>query len=152
MAAQINKQACNSCGMCATVCSNGAIRIEAGIAIVEESACTECGVCIDICPLGAIQIAPQPALAMPSVLPKAEESPSRPAPARPNQPAWPAALGSFLGREVLPYVLDGLITTLDRRLASRRTMTLKATNALQETTPFRYGQRRHQRRRARRSA
>lgn len=146
MAMSIDEQICNGCGTCVTACPNEAIRLSDGHAMIEDSACTECGTCIDLCPRGAIQAAAQPARAI--VLPPAALPPAT----CPQHPAWLATLGAFLGHEVLPVVLDGVIAAFERRLAAHPTV-ISGTPSVSQVSPCGgRGQRRQQRRRARRVA
>ncbi len=45
---------CNGCGICKVVCPYERIRIEGGVAGVDE--CEECGVCVKFCPFDAVEI------------------------------------------------------------------------------------------------
>ncbi len=46
---------CNGCGVCITVCANGAlIMTEKGIELLHVGECDWCGQCEAVCPTGAI--------------------------------------------------------------------------------------------------
>ena len=53
--------ACVGLGDCARVCAFGAIRIENGLAMVNEEKCAACGVCESVCPRHVIQMRPKDA-------------------------------------------------------------------------------------------
>lgn len=44
---------CNSCGICARGCKNGAIKSSAKGYCIDAAKCAKCGACADICPVGA---------------------------------------------------------------------------------------------------
>lgn len=47
---------CLGFGSCTKACAFGAIRVENGVAIVDESRCTGCGQCAKACPKGLIEL------------------------------------------------------------------------------------------------
>lgn len=49
---------CLGLGNCVTVCQFGAIKIENGIAVVDEDKCTSCGRCVRECPKALIELVP----------------------------------------------------------------------------------------------
>lgn len=49
---------CLGCGSCKNVCEYGAIRIENGIAVINEEKCVACLKCIGVCPKHIIQLIP----------------------------------------------------------------------------------------------
>ncbi len=49
---------CIGLGTCAAACPADAIRIEAGLAVVDYTRCIGCGVCTHACPRGIIQLVP----------------------------------------------------------------------------------------------
>ncbi|MBP7050577.1 MAG: 4Fe-4S binding protein [Phycisphaerae bacterium] len=54
---KIDESRCNGCGLCATACAEGAIRIVNGKAkLVSDSYCDGLGACLGHCPQGAITI------------------------------------------------------------------------------------------------
>ena len=50
------KFGCIGCGLCANVCSQNAIRIENGIAVIDTAQCMGCGLCEKNCPKHVIQM------------------------------------------------------------------------------------------------
>jgi len=52
---KIDVDACIGCGVCEDTCTFGAIKVEDGVAVVDES-CTLCGNCVDVCEVGALSI------------------------------------------------------------------------------------------------
>ncbi len=53
---KIDFNKCRGCGVCIKVCKAGAIRMEAGKAVIDQNKCTGCLECISACPFGAISI------------------------------------------------------------------------------------------------
>jgi len=54
--AEVDRDRCNGCRVCVTVCPYGAIEIAEGKARVNEVLCEGCGACTASCPVGAIQL------------------------------------------------------------------------------------------------
>lgn len=50
---------CMGLGSCVSVCKFGAIKIENGIAKIDEEKCTGCGACENICPKNVIEMVPK---------------------------------------------------------------------------------------------
>ena len=60
---KIDQDKCTGCGLCATACAEGAIRIVKGKAtLVSDSYCDGLGACLGHCPEGAIAIEPREAV------------------------------------------------------------------------------------------
>jgi NAD-dependent dihydropyrimidine dehydrogenase PreA subunit len=52
---QLDKEICNGCGMCASVCPHAVFSIQEKKAIItDKDACIECGACAINCPVNAI--------------------------------------------------------------------------------------------------
>jgi len=54
--AEVDRDKCNGCRVCSSVCPYGAVEIIDGKARVNEVLCEGCGVCAASCPVGAIQL------------------------------------------------------------------------------------------------
>ncbi len=118
----VDKDKCTGCGVCQDSCPVGAIQLVEGVAVVDPMQCTECGACVEVCPIGAIMMVMEAVGAGASVVrarPAAEIAPVAPrsAPVVTRSKVMPAvgtAL-AFLGRKVLPLVVDTISDALDRR-------------------------------------
>ena len=52
----IDKEICNGCGLCVSVCTcGGLVLVEGVITIVETVECDWCTMCEAVCPVGAIR-------------------------------------------------------------------------------------------------
>ncbi|MHB1355653.1 MAG: FAD-binding protein [Anaerolineae bacterium] len=51
----IDRDLCIGCGKCVDICLFNALRLEDGIAVVNE-ACTACGACLEVCPVEALAL------------------------------------------------------------------------------------------------
>lgn len=45
---------CTNCGLCITVCPNGARKLEFPNMSVDKELCQNCGMCVSVCPTGAL--------------------------------------------------------------------------------------------------
>jgi len=55
----LEREKCNGCGLCTTVCPHAVFRMADGKSvIVDRDACMECGACARNCPSGAITVRP----------------------------------------------------------------------------------------------
>jgi ferredoxin len=50
----IDEEECTGCGTCLDYCASGAIRLQGGVAKINEPLCTSCGLCMDACSQKAI--------------------------------------------------------------------------------------------------
>jgi NAD-dependent dihydropyrimidine dehydrogenase PreA subunit len=48
---------CTGCSLCAQSCPQGAISIQADVAVIDYRLCSKCGICAEMCPAGAIRAA-----------------------------------------------------------------------------------------------
>jgi len=146
----VSEPLCTGCGVCIEICPTDAIRLEQGMAIIDQDECTQCEACLDACPEGAIFGVSEPA-GQPARLPAHRPEPEVirvrtdrvaptvapvTAPAVQRTGVLPALAGvvAYVGREwprILPAVLDalerrprtqgpGTTSTPDNRAASGR--------------------------------
>jgi len=137
----INKELCDGCGECVEICPSEAIFMVDGKVRIDELLCTSCETCISLCPKKAIQkmSIPEPIvhISTTSRLPAQDLRVSEPmisavVASDPKPVSFIDKLGVALfalGREVLPYIGDGLTTILENRIASPKVRT--ATNISQ---------------------
>lgn len=54
---ELDREKCNGCGLCPTVCPHGVLELRDGKAdIVDRDACIECGACAANCPAEALSV------------------------------------------------------------------------------------------------
>ncbi len=124
---QVDLSRCTGCGACVDVCPMGAIYIVDGHAEVDETLCNLCEACISACPKEALSSVPEvvstpEADRLPQVQPdKVIQLP----PVRTEVTPWhqkvlPAVgvVVSYAGREILPRVVDSLVSALGPQDAS----------------------------------
>ena len=126
MTIKINQELCAGCGLCMDECPSDAISISNGWAVVDQKRCTGCEICVKVCPNGAIEVCDEQ--------PKIEIIPGQQAVRKPiplqGQVLYPAPVSSvrklapiasaalaYMGREVVPKVMDAMVTALENRLA-----------------------------------
>jgi Fe-S-cluster-containing hydrogenase component 2 len=118
----VDKDKCTGCGVCQDSCPVGAIQLVENVAVVDPMKCTQCGACVEACPIGAIVMVMESAAEEASVVrarPASEIARVQPrsAPVAPRSKVMPAvgtAL-AFIGRKVLPLIVDYVSDALDRR-------------------------------------
>ena len=54
--AEVDRDRCNGCRICISICPYDAIELSEGRAVVNEAKCEGCGACTAACPVGAIQL------------------------------------------------------------------------------------------------
>ena len=131
----VNEELCDGCGECVEICPNEAISMLDGKVRIDELLCTSCETCISLCPQKAIQKVsiPEPIvhISTSSRLPAQDLRVSRSmisvaVASDPKPVSFIDKLGVALftlGREVLPYIDDGLTTILENRIASPKVRT-----------------------------
>ena len=135
MYVRVNQDRCAGCGICMYECPSGAIQMENGWAVIDHSRCTGCQTCVEVCPNEAIEVVNQQpgAAVMPNqqtnstlatqetktvviphksdiIQPQAEKNRLSIAPVA-------SAAMAYVGREVVPRVIDAMVTALENRLA-----------------------------------
>ena len=116
---QVNRERCTGCGACVGICPRGALFVADGCADVDESLCDSCGLCIGACPEEAISLVAVDAVARerqslaevrPQVLAQPQNRAIGSLWSRSIMPAL-GAIAAFAGREILPRVMETLIST-----------------------------------------
>jgi NAD-dependent dihydropyrimidine dehydrogenase PreA subunit len=116
---QVDFSKCTGCGVCVDVCPTAAIYIVDGQAQIDETLCHPCTVCIPACPEEALSSMPE-TVSTPERLPEVQpEKVIQLPPAQADVTPWhrqvlPAlgAVASFAGREILPHVVDSIVSAL----------------------------------------
>lgn len=129
----VDFEKCTGCGACLDVCSVEAISVKAGKAVIDVETCLECGTCIDACPIGAIVQSNLPVAA--GVVPDhpvvVQKSSALVRPDPHLKVPWTRKILIFAGQEILPRVVDAVITNLERRFTEPgNTKTLKTSQML----------------------
>ncbi len=109
---RIDEAKCNGCGLCATACAEGAIRIVNGKAkLISETYCDGLGACIGFCPLGALTIEEREAQAF-------DEKETKKHAEHTRAPALPCGCPGTMVREVRPVAARGVSS--ERRASELR--------------------------------
>ena len=120
----IDADRCDGCGECVAVCPVDGVRIEEALAVVDQESCNGCEVCMDACPAAAIvsmtgpasedyAVTLQPQAVHPQPFARAQGVALRSS-ARMSVLPWLGAAAVFVGREIVPRVLDLLLDARDR--------------------------------------
>ena len=120
----IDSGRCTGCGACVECCLQGAIHLVDGLAGIDQAKCTACEDCLDACPEGAISSVDEPAIAGELVPIEAKRVTAQPQSQRALAPRrglavlpWLGAALTFVGREIVPRLLDVALDAWDRRSA-----------------------------------
>lgn len=126
MTIKINQDLCAGCGICMDDCPAGAIFMTNGWAVIDQKNCTGCKTCVDVCPNGAIEVLEnQPEVEIiqswqvdqvPAPIQGQVLSPAPASSVRKLAPIASAAL-AYMGREVVPRVVDAMVTALENRVS-----------------------------------
>jgi len=139
MNVRIDRERCDGCGACMAACPQGALKIEDGIAQIDAARCDGCQACLVACPRGAILLVVDERALQPIAADGlAESEPSRVsrlAPAAKKAAPWVGAALAFVGREVLPRLVQSLLESWDRRRSKSGTDTLPTSTASDATSP-----------------
>jgi len=139
----INQELCDGCGACVEACPDVAISVLDGKARIDGLLCTSCESCASLCPVEAIKSVPisTPSVYIPnsSVVSSREVRIAEPPDVEvlvpsPEPVSLMERLGVALfslGREILPYAMDGLVASLEKRIASPR---ISAATSITEPT------------------
>mgnify|MGYP000241753421 CR=1 FL=1 len=122
MTMQVNRELCNGCGDCVSVCPSNAIHLEGGRTVIDETLCAGCQVCVDVCTQGAIAaVEAQSTVVQPAALPlqRVEVLPAQPTRTS-EKPTVLTAL-ALAASEILPRLAETLLNAWDRKLAQSRT-------------------------------
>lgn len=158
----IDRFRCDGCGICLDVCPEGAISLMDGRAFIEDSICKECAACQSACPQNAIIFAEviEPAEEEVTLLHNPQSThttTTQPRSLVPSSRDWVLpAIGSALlwtGREIIPRLVSLALDSFDRRIqtADQVPSTLPPQPQKWVRPGCGAGQRRHLRRRRRKS-
>jgi len=115
----IQVERCTGCGDCVAACANGAIRLIANAASIDQERCIECEACVAACPSGAIVAMREP-MPMPVARPAPAIIQARPVavPALRRTALLPAlgAVLAFAGREIVPRLKPYVLDLLEQRV------------------------------------
>lgn len=132
----VNQNRCAGCGICVDECPSGAICLEDGRAVIDQSRCTGCHTCVENCPNEAIEVIQDqpvksifPVVDKPIPLASLQETSQSPVPvqasiiqttpvnSKRSITLIASAALTYMGREVLPRVIDVMVTALENRIA-----------------------------------
>lgn len=158
-----DRELCTGCGDCVAACPTGAIYLVEGKAYIDHELCTECGGCVSACRNGAVRNMPAPVERLVSSL-RPTSAHSEAGPFSPLTPttSWKTAIVpamsvtlQFLGRRVVPHMVDALLQRLHARGIDRTGHSQEREGEVAQDPDVREdvqqrGQRRHQERLRRR--
>ncbi|MCD6401278.1 MAG: 4Fe-4S binding protein [Anaerolineales bacterium] len=117
MILQVNQDNCTGCGECIDICTENAIGLKNGIAVINQQLCTGCELCMDVCPTGAIFSIEEPAKEVSLVEHHKSVSLQRPV-LSPIASTLVPLIGTaliYFGRELLPRITDILSYGLNKK-------------------------------------
>lgn len=144
----IDLKKCRGCGQCLDVCPVEAISLVKGKAVIDQDRCIFCGACMAACPQAAISETRSPVAAMAATTHPGgnEKREMIPIARSAGRLAWAVPVLTFLGKEIIPRLVDSFFDSLDRRSSTLPTNSGNLNAAM--TNPAR-GQGRQIRRRRR---
>ena len=113
----IDEERCTGCGTCVAVCPAGALRVSDGVAHIDQEECIECEVCLSACPETAILSVSEGVLVEKEPVASVKTDPRRSAdaPRGAKVAPWVGAALAFVGREIVPRLVNQLLDSLVRR-------------------------------------
>lgn len=56
---QTDREKCNDCGICVTVCYFGTRKMDDGELMIDRDHCYGCGLCLEVCPEDCLEMVPR---------------------------------------------------------------------------------------------
>lgn len=119
MKMHVSEELCTGCGDCVAACTLGAIRLDNGLAVIDQAVCAQCQDCVDACPQGAITATEMSAMVPQRTLvqPVREVEIVDAEPVHATIKPWLVAALAFAEQEIFPRLANALVSALERRPA-----------------------------------